>query len=133
MLTSGQALSTSTPDEEQPSISLSPPQAQDLECEEEEEEDGIPEHEFEIKTTEGKTGKMKGVSRVKVSLVIGNHIFRKRKIEKNGLVQFSCNGCETRVPRKYLSANARIKEDGTYELVEWPRMITPAGQMGPRL
>ena len=93
MLTSGQALSTSTPDEEQPSISLSPPQAQDLECEEEEEEDGIPEHEFEIKTTEGKLGRMKGVPRVKVSLVIENYIFRKRRIMKNGLVQFSCNAC----------------------------------------
>ena len=118
MVTLGQIHSTtSTPAIEQPSLSLSPPQAKGLECEELE-EDGIPEHEFEIKTTEGKSGKMKGVTRVKVTLLIGNHIFRKRKIEKDGLVQFSCNGCETSVPRRYLSAFAKAKEDGTYELVE---------------
>ena len=51
----------------------------------EEEEGSIPEHEFEIKTTEGKTGSKKGVIREKVSLVIGNHIFRKRR-KANGVL-----------------------------------------------
>ena len=65
-------------DDEQP-ISPSLPQlvhSEELECEdledEEEDEDGeeedsIPEHEFNIKTTEGKFGRMKGVTREKVS------------------------------------------------------------------
>ena len=101
------------PHSEQHSLSLSPSQAQ---------EEGIPDHEFEIKTTEGKLGRMKGVTREKVSLLIGNHVFRKRRIEKSGLVSFTCNGCETSVPKRYLSAFARVKEDGSYELAEWPRL-----------
>ena len=104
-----------------PSISL--PQL--VQCEdpedEDEEEEGIPEHEFEIKTTEGKFGKMKGVAREKVSLLLGNYIFHKRRQLKNGSIIFSCNGCEAQVPKLYLSAIARITEEGTYELVEWPR------------
>ena len=71
-----------TPDTEQHSLSLSPPQAQ---------EEGIPDHEFEIKTTEGKSGRMKGVTREKVSLLIGNHVFRKRRIEKSGFESFTCS------------------------------------------
>ena len=61
---------------------------------------------------------MKGVTRETVSLMIGNHIFRKRRQLKNGSVIFTCNG----PPKTYLSAIARIIEDGTYELVEWPRL-----------
>ena len=57
---------------------------------------------------------MKGVPRVKVSFVIENYIFRKRRIMKNGLVQFSCNGCEKCLPRKFLSAFARIKKKMEY-------------------
>ena len=102
-----------TPDIDQHSLSLSPPQAQ---------EEGIPDHEFDIKITEGKSGRMKGVTRQKVSLIIGNHIFRKRRVEKSGLVSFTCNGCETSIPKRYISAFARVNEDGSYELVEWPRM-----------
>ena len=64
---------------------------------------------------------MKGVVREKVSLIIGNYIFRKRRQLKNGSLIFSCNGCEAQVPKHYLSAIATITEDGTYELVEWPR------------
>ena len=120
-------------DDEQP-ISPSLPQlvhSEELECEdledEEEDEDGeeedsIPEHEFDIKTTEGKFGRMKGVAREKVSLTIGNNIFRKRRQIKNGSIIFTCNGCEPMAPKKYLSAITRITEDGTYELIEWPRL-----------
>ena len=105
-----------------PSISLPQlVQCEDPEEEDEEEEEGIPEHEFEIKTTEGKFGKMKGVAREKVSLLLGNYIFHKRRQLKNGSIIFSCNGCEAQVPKLYLSAIARITEEGTYELVEWPR------------
>ena len=102
-------------DNEQPSLSLS-----ELECEEleDEEEDSIPQHEFDVKITQGKFGKMKGVTRETVSLMIGNHIFRKRRQLKNGSVIFTCNG----PPKTYLSAIARIIEDGTYQLVEWPRL-----------
>ena len=55
-------------------------------------------------------------------MLIGNHIFRKRRVEKSGFVSFTCNGCETSIPKRYLSAFARVNEDGSYELVEWPRM-----------
>ena len=69
--------------DEQPSVSLTPDsshsislpqlvQCEDPEDEDEGEEEGIPEHEFEIKTTEGKFGKMKGVARENVSLLLGN-------------------------------------------------------------
>ena len=66
-----------------PSLSTSHPDP-DPEDEDEVEDEGIPEHEFEIKTTEGKFGKMKGVAREKVSLLLGNYIFRKRRQLKNG-------------------------------------------------
>ena len=58
-------------DNEQPSLSLS-----ELECEEleDEEEDSIPQHEFDVKITQGKFGKMKGVTRETVSLMIGRGI-----------------------------------------------------------
>ena len=82
-----------TPDIDQHSLSLSPPQAQ---------EEGIPDHEFDIKITEGKSGRMKGVTRQKVSLIIGNHIFRKRRVEKSGFVSFTCNGCENSIPIFFL-------------------------------
>ena len=72
-----------------------------------EEEDSILEHHFDIKTTEGKTASMKGAIREKVSLVIGNHIFRKRRTA-NGSVFFSCNGGETSC-NKYLSAIAKME------------------------
>ena len=64
---------------------------------------------------------MKGVTREKVSLTIGNYLFRKRRVAADGGVFFSCNGCETQAS-KYLSAIAKIKEDGSYELIEWPRL-----------
>ena len=40
---------------------------------------------------------------------------------KNGSIIFSCNDCEAQAPKIYLSAIARITEEGAYELVEWPR------------
>ena len=54
--------------------------------------------------------------------MIGNHIFRKRRQLKNRSVIFTYNGCEAMAPKTYLSAIARIIEDGTNELVEWPRL-----------
>ena len=87
---------------------------EDPEDEDEEEEEGIPEH-------EGKFGNMKGVAREKVSLLLGNYIFRKRIEMKNRSIIFSCNDCEAQTPKIYLSAIARITEEGAYELVEWPR------------
>ena len=55
-------------------------------------------------------------------LMIGNHIFRKQRQLKNRSVIFTYNGCEAMAPKTYLSAIARIIKDGTYELVEWPRL-----------
>ena len=112
---------TRTPEDSslsQPSLSSAPSELFE-EAEDDEEDGSIPEHHFEIKTTEGKTGKMKGVIREKVSLMIGNSLFRKRRTV-NGSVFFSCNTCETSY-NTHLSAIAKIKEDGAYELIEWPR------------
>ena len=60
------------------SLSLSPLACEDQDNDNEEEEESIPEHEFEIKTTEGKFGKMKGVVREKVSLITGSDKKSKR-------------------------------------------------------
>ena len=86
-----------------------------------EEENSVPDHHFDITTSERKSGKMKGVTREKVSLTIGNYLFCKRRVAADGGVFFSCNGCETQAS-KHLSAIAKIKEDGSYELIEWPRL-----------
>ena len=56
--------------------------------------DKIPEHRFDVRITTGKFGAMKGVERSRVMLTIGNHIYRKRKVCKNGSVIFNCMGCE---------------------------------------
>ena len=44
------------------------------EVEDDEEQGSIPEDHFEIKTTEGKSRKMKGVTRERMSLMIGKQI-----------------------------------------------------------
>ena len=80
------------------------------------EEETIPEHEFEIKTTIGMAGAMKGKTREKVSLIIENYIFRKRYTNKNGTIVFSCNGCE--LQSSTLFAVAKMDEDGKYELLD---------------
>ena len=80
----------------------------------------IPDHSFETKIIKGKLGAMKGKTRETVSLIIGNHIFRKRNSLKNGTIIFSCNGCEKLKPIKHLYAVACINENGNYELIEWP-------------
>ena len=80
----------------------------------------VPDHRFQVKTTKGKSGSMKGKTREFVSLVIGNYIFRKRNTLRSGTVRFSCNGCEKLKPIKNLYAYAQINDEGKYELLEWP-------------
>ena len=91
-----------------------------LELSEEEEEEDIPEHSFDIKTSIGKTGAMKGKKRETVTLQLGNYNFRKRFVLKNGNINFTCTGCEGQVPKVNLSALAKINEEGKYELLYWP-------------
>ena len=43
------------------------------------EKEAIPDHYFEVNVIKGKTGTMKGKTRETVSLLISNHIFRKKK------------------------------------------------------
>ena len=71
--------------------------------EHEEEDDEMPEHHFEVKQTVVKSGAKKGQSSVKVSLVIGNNTFRKRK-EINERATFSFNLCEAE--KRFVSATA---------------------------
>ena len=120
-------ISRGPPDPPDPSIYVrsdeqSLPHSTPLEPFEEAKDDeySIPDHHFDIKTSEGKVGKMKGVIRERVSLIIQSHVFSKRRQTSDGAVFFSCNDCETKAS-KYLSAVAKIKEDGSYELIEWPR------------
>ena len=82
------------------------------------ENEPIPDHYFEVNVIKGKTGAMKGKTRETVSLLIGNHIFRKKNTLKDGTIKFSCNGCERK--KKTVSAFASINENGNYELLEWP-------------
>ena len=49
----------------------------------EQDQSETPEHRFDIRITTGKFGSMKGVERIRVTLTIGNHIYRKRKVCKN--------------------------------------------------
>ena len=92
-------LTTSTPlepleetkdDDEEDSL----PETED----DEEEENSVPDHHLDITTSERKSGKMKGLTREKVSLTIGNYIFFKRKkaVGADG-VFLSYSGCETQV------------------------------------
>ena len=53
-----------------------------------------PEPVFDVTTKTVKTGVKKGNVEKKVSLIIGNTIFKKRKTQKNGNIVFSCNGCQ---------------------------------------
>ena len=85
--------------------------------EHEEEDDEMPEHHFEVKQTVVKSGAKKGQSSVKVSLVIGNNTFRKRK-EINERATFSCNLCEAE--KRFVSATAEVV-DGQYKLREFPK------------
>ena len=82
-----------------------------------EEDDVIPQHYFEVKNTVVKSGAKKGQSSVKVSLVIGNNTFRKRK-ELNGRATFSCNLCESE--KRFVSATAEVV-DGQYYLKDSPK------------
>ena len=70
-------------------------------------EDGpLPEHSFQFRETIGRLGSKRGVPSTKVSLFIGNRVYkRSRTIGKSGLTCFSCNGCQKQ--GKYLSAIAR--------------------------
>ena len=72
------------------------------------EDETIPDHSFETKIIKGKFCSMKGKTREIVSLIIGNHIFRKRNSLKNGTIRFSCNGCEKLKPIKHLYAVASL-------------------------
>ena len=49
----------------------------------------IPDHSFETKIIKGKLGAMKGKTRETVSLIIGNHIFRKRNSLKNRTISIN--------------------------------------------
>ena len=72
------------------------------------EDETIPDHSFETKIIKGKLGSMKGKTREIVSLILGNHIFRKRNSFKNGTIRFSCNGCEKLKLIKHLYAVASL-------------------------
>ena len=82
----------------------------------EEESESLPDHQFDIKRCLWKSGSRKGEEKVQVSLIIGNHTFR-RRWEKNGHVTFSCNSCEAE--KTFVSASAKVV-DGEYRLEEVP-------------
>ena len=80
------------------------------------EKEAIPDHYFEVNVIKGKTGAMKGKTRETVSLLIGNHIFRKKNILKDGTIKFSCNGCERK--KKTVCAFACINKNGTSRMAQ---------------
>ena len=69
--------------------------------------ESLPDHEFDIKKTVWKTGPKKGQEKIQVSLIIGNHTFRRRR-EVKGHVTFSCNTCEAE--KTFVSAIATVNE-----------------------
>ena len=64
-------------------------------------EENLPEPVFDV--TQNKGGKKK------ISLIIGCHIFKKRKVQKNGNLTFTCNGCEKE--GLYLSAVVGVEDE----------------------
>ena len=76
----------------------------------------LPDHHFEFKKSVCKSGPKKGEEQNKVSLIIENHTFRRRR-EKNGHVTFTCNSCEAE--KTFVSAIAKVI-DGEYRLTEAP-------------
>ena len=64
-------------------------------------EEDLPEPVFDV--TQNKGGKKK------ISLIIGCHIFKRRKVQKNGNLTFTCNGCEKE--GLYLSAVVGVEDE----------------------
>ena len=58
------------------------------------EDEALPEHSFVKKVVVGKTGKMKGQTRVTYTLIIGPHSFRNRGSGYKEIFYFSCTSCE---------------------------------------
>ena len=69
-----------------------PPSLEDEESEADDQD--LPEPVFDVTHKTVKTGAKKGNVEKKISLTIGNNIFKKRKKQKNGNLVFTCNGCE---------------------------------------
>ena len=82
------------------------------------EDEGLPSHTFEVKDTIVKSGKRKGTNATRVSLIIENYIFRKRRELESGHVTFSCNLCEA--DGRFVLATA-VHIDGQYHLKDAPR------------
>ena len=65
---------------------------------------------FQVTEKVVKTGPKKGKTEKKVTLILGQNIFKRRKNLRNGSVLFTCNGCEN--AGVYLSAVASVTNEG---------------------
>ena len=65
---------------------------------------------FQVTEKVVKTGPKKGKTEQKVTLILGQNIFKRRKNLRNGSVLFTCNGCEN--AGVYLSAVASVTNEG---------------------
>lgn len=82
----------------------------------------LPEPVFEISEVTLKTGRNKGKVVKRISLVLGNHVFKRNKKIANGKIIFSCNGCEKQ--GQYLSAvvGTEDEEADKYYLIRAPHI-----------
>ena len=78
-----------------------------------------PEAVFEIFEVTVKTGRNKGKAVKRISLVLGNHVFKRNKKFANGKIIFTCNGCEKQ--GHYLSAVVGTEAD-KYYLIRAPHI-----------
>ena len=81
-----------------------------------------PEAVFEISEVTVKTGRNKGKAVKRISLVLGNHVFKRNKKLANGKIIFTCNGCEKQ--GHYLSAvvGTEDEEADKYYLIRAPHI-----------
>ena len=97
-----------------------PPSLEDEESEADDQD--LPEPVFDVTHKTVKTGAKKGNVEKKISLTIGNNIFKKRKKQKNGNLVFTCNGCEKE--GLYLSTVVGVEDEEAdkYFVIRAPSM-----------
>ena len=80
----------------------------------------LPEPIFEVSEVTLKTGRNKGKTVKRISLILGNHVFKRSKKMANGKMIFTCNGCEKL--NHYLSAVAGTEDEeaSKYFLIRAP-------------
>ena len=80
----------------------------------------LPEPVFDVSEVTLKTGRNKGKTVKRISMILGNHVFKRNKKMANGKMIFTCNSCEKQ--NHYLSAvvGTEDEEASKYFLIRAP-------------